>query len=168
MNASRRTALSLAAAVAWLATFTACVPALAADADVAALEAIDQAWAKAFNAGNAEAVANIYDENAVLLPPSAPTVTGRTAIRAFFKNEIDGASKAGLTIALAPKPTAGVSGDMAWLSGTYSVKDKSGKVAEAGKYLVVAMKKGGKWVYVRDAWNSDAAPPPAAPAPAKK
>jgi hypothetical protein len=49
------------------------------------------------------------------------------------------------------------------------VTDKSGKVLEAGKYLSVSMKKAGKWLYVRDTWNADAAPPPAAPAaPPKK
>jgi len=148
------------------AILTASIPVLAADTDVAVLEAIDQAWASAFNTGNIDAVANIYDENAVLLPPGAPTVTGKAAIRAFFKKQMDETKKAGMTISLAAKPASGVSGDMAWLSGTYSVKDKSGKVAEAGKYVVVATKKNGKWLYLRDAWNSNAPPPPSTPAKA--
>jgi hypothetical protein len=53
---------------------------------------------------------------------------------------------------------------MGWQSGTYTVTDKSGKVVESGKYLSVSMKKGGKWLYVRDTWNADAAPPQPAPA----
>src|SRR4051812_26600528 len=46
----------------------------AADAakEVAALRAADQDWAKAYNAGNADGVASLYDEHAVLLPPGTP------------------------------------------------------------------------------------------------
>jgi hypothetical protein len=56
---------------------------------------------------------------------------------------------------------------MGWVSGTYTVKDKSGRVVETGKYLSVSRKQGGKWLYVRDTWNSDAAPAEAAAAPKK-
>jgi hypothetical protein len=44
--------------------------------EMAALRAADQNWAKAYNAGNADAVASLYDEQAVLLPPGAPGVKG--------------------------------------------------------------------------------------------
>lgn len=141
--------------------------ALAADtaADIAALEAVDQAWIKAFNTGDAAAAANLYDEKGVLLPPESPAVSGRAAIKDFLAKEMAEAKKAGVSFALAPKPAGGVSGDMGWQSGSYTVKDKSGKVVEAGKYLSVSAKKGGKWLYVRDTWNTDAAAPPPPPAP---
>jgi ketosteroid isomerase-like protein len=150
-----------------LLALLASIPALAADtkADMAALEAVDQAWLKAFNSGNADAIAALYDENAVLLPPNAPAAVGRAAIKAFLKAEMDGAAKAGVAFALGAKPAGGATGNMGWQSGSYTVKDKAGKVLEAGKYLSVSAKKNGKWVYVRDTWNADAAPPPA-PAPA--
>ena len=140
--------------------------ALAAGGDSAALEAVDQAWLKAFNSGDADGIAKLYDENALLMPPGSPALQGRAAIRAFLKDAMDGAAKGGVTFNLGPKPAGGVSGNMGWQSGTYTVTDKSGKVLEAGKYLSVSMKKGGKWVYVRDTWNADAPPPPPAPAPA--
>jgi len=57
---------------------------------------------------------------------------------------------------------------MGWQSGTYAVKDKAGKVVETGKYLSISMKKGGRWLYVRDTRNADGAPAPAdMAAPAK-
>ena len=61
----------------------------AADAtkEVAALQAVDKTWEKSYNAGNADAVANLYDESAVLLPPGAPAVSGRAAIRTFFAKD---------------------------------------------------------------------------------
>ena len=137
--------------------------------DVAAMHAVDQAWAKAYNAGDVDGVAGLYDENAMLLPPGTPRANGRPAIRAFFAKDIAASAKDGVTFSLGAKPDGGVSGDMGWVSGTYVVKDKSGRVLDAGKYLSVSMKKGGKWVYVRDTWNSDGPPAPAAPAaPPKK
>jgi ketosteroid isomerase-like protein len=137
--------------------------------EVAALEAVDQAWLKAYNSGNADALASVYDEHAVLLPPGSPGVSGRAAIRAFFAKDTAESAKAGVTFSLGPKPAGGVSGNMGWQSGTYQVKDKSGKVVDAGKYLSVSIKKEGKWLYVRDTWNSDVPPAPApSPAPAKK
>jgi hypothetical protein len=72
------------------------------------------------------------------------------------------------TAALGANPTAGVRGDMGWSSGTYVLKDKTGKVIDTGKYLSVSKKKDGKWLYVRDTWNSDGPPPSTAPAPAPK
>src|SRR5256885_10620130 len=72
-----------------LVALAASANALAANSDIAALEAVDQAWLKAFNTGNAEAMANHYDENAVLLPPDAPAVKGRAAIRTFLKGAMD-------------------------------------------------------------------------------
>jgi len=135
-------------------------------AELKALAAVDQVWVKAFNAGDADTMSKLYDEKAVLLAPNAPAAKGRAAIKEVFAKEAVGASKAGIVFSLGDKPDGGVSGNMGWQSGTYAVKDKSGKVLETGKYLSVSAKKGGKWLYVRDTWNADAAPPAAASAPA--
>jgi ketosteroid isomerase-like protein len=147
------------------------IEASAADSakEVDALQAVDQEWVRAYSAGNADALAGLYDEQAVLLPPGASAVNGRAAIKAFFAKDTAESQKAGVTFSLGSKPAGGVSGDMGWQSGTYAVKDRTGKVVETGKYLSVSMKKGGKWLYVRDTWNADSAPPPAETAvPAKK
>jgi len=137
-------------------------------AELAAIQAVDQMWAKGYNAGDADAVASLYDEQAVLLPPGAPAARGRPSIRAFLGRDIAASLRDGLTFSLGPKPDGGVSGDLGWASGTYVVKDKAGKVVDAGKYLSVSRKKGGKWLYVRDTWNSDGAPASAEPAAAPK
>jgi hypothetical protein len=73
-------------------------------------------------------------------------------------------AKNGVKFSLGAKPDGGASGDMGWASGTYTVKDTSGHVVETGKYLSVSRKKDGKWLYVRDTWNSDGPPASAAPA----
>jgi uncharacterized protein (TIGR02246 family) len=137
-------------------------------AEVAALHAVDDVWAKAFNGGDADTMAAQYDEHAVLLPPGAPAARGRAAIRAFFANMVSEAVKEGLAFSLGASPAGGTRGDMGWSSGTYVLKDKTGKVIDSGKYLSVSKKKDGKWLYVRDTWNSDVPTPSTQPAPAPK
>ena len=136
------------------------VPAFGADAkaDVAAIKAVDQHWLKAFAAADGDGLARLYDENAVLMPPGAPAVSGRAAIREFLLKEAQGASKAGMVFSFGEKSDGGASGNLGWSSGTYAVKDKDGKVVETGKYLSVDRKVDGKWLYWRDTWNADSAP----------
>jgi len=131
-------------------------------AELAALQAVDDAWVKAINAGDADTMATLYDEHAVLLPPGAPAAKGRAAIRAFFAKMAPAAAKDGLAFSLDPKPAGGAHGDFGWMSGAYVLKDKTGHVLDTGKYLSVSRKKDGKWLYVRDTWNSDAPEAPAA------
>ena len=143
------------------------VSAYAASADEAAIRAQTTSWGKAFNGGDAKAVAALYADDALVMPPGAPGVTGRAAILDFFTKEVANAKGAGAVFALNPKTDVGVSGNTGWESGTYQVTIK-GAVVETGKFLSVSRKKDGKWLYIRDTWNADAppAPPPAAAAPA--
>jgi uncharacterized protein (TIGR02246 family) len=141
-----------------------------ATADEAAIRAQTASWEKAYNGGDAKAVAAQYAEDALLLPPGAPAVSGRAAILEYFTKDIAGSKAAGVVFVITPKTDVGVSGDMGWESGTYKATAK-GAVVETGKFLSVSRKKDGKWLYIRDTWNADAppAPPtPVAPPAAKK
>ena len=132
-----------------------------AASEAAAVHAADDAWIKAYNAGQVANVVALYDEKAVVYPPGAPPVQGRAAIQTFFENDIAGFAKTGLVMTLRPNPEGGVSGTTGWWSGTWAAKDKDGKVVDSGWYFSVSKKVNGKWLYVRDAWNSNG---PAAPA----
>jgi uncharacterized protein (TIGR02246 family) len=139
-------------------------------ADEAAIRAQTASWEKAYNGGDAKAVAALYAEDALLLPPGAPGVRGRAAILAFFTKDIADSKAGGVVFVVNPQTDVGVSGNMGWESGTYKVTVK-GAVVETGKFLSVSRKKDGKWLYIRDTWNADAPPAPPAPpatAPAAK
>jgi ketosteroid isomerase-like protein len=151
------------------------LPALAAD-ESPRIRAGTESWVKSFNGGNAGAVAALYAEDAVLMPPNAPPARGTAAIKEVIAKEIAGAKKGGVTFVIGTGDEVNVVGDMAWHSGGYFVMDKAGKPVEAGKFLEVWEKKGGKWRMVRDMWSSNgadaaaaaaAAAPPAAPAKKK-
>lgn len=127
--------------------------------EVAEIHAVDDAWVKAFNARDVDTMVAQYEEHAVLLPPGAPAAHGQAAIRAFFANMMPAATKDGLEFTLGAKPAGGSRGDIGWSSGSYVLRDATGHVIDRGKYLSVSRKKDGKWLYVRDTWNSDGAPP---------
>jgi uncharacterized protein (TIGR02246 family) len=134
-----------------------------ASADEAAIRAQTTNWGKAYNGGDAKAVAALYTEDAQLLPPGAPGMRGRAAILEYFTKDIASSKSAGAVFVLSPKTDVGVSGNTGWESGTYKVTVK-GAVVEAGKFLSVSRKKNGKWLYIRDTWNADAGPAPSASA----
>lgn len=137
---------------------------------VAAIHAADEAWMKAYNAGDLDKVVALYDENAVVYPPGVAAVRGRAAVQTFLAADMAAFGKSGMTIVLGANPEGGVAGDMGWSSGTWMVKDPAGNVVDSGWYFSVSKKVGGKWLYVRDAWNSDksAAAAPATPTPEAK
>ena len=131
---------------------------------VVAVHAADEAWAKAYNAGKVDEVVALYDENAEVFPAGAAAVRGRAAIHEYFTKDMEAFGKSGLTMTLDAKPEGGVAGDMGWSSGSWAVKDKDGKVVDSGWYFSVSKRVGGKWLYIRDAWDSNTvAPAPASP-----
>ena len=131
-------------------------------ADEAAARAVNVAWYKAYNAGDGAAVAALYAEDAVLNAPGAPAARGKASISEFYLKNAAESAAAGFALVDDPSSDAGVSGDLAWQSGTFKINDKSGAAVDAGKYITVFQRKDGKWMIIRDTWNSDAAPASAA------
>ena len=164
-----KTTAWLAAGVFW---FASAPIAMAAD-DAATIKANTEAWFKAFNAGDADAVAASYADDAVVMAPGSAPASGKAAIKQLIAKEIAGAKSGGVTLTQGKLNDVRVKGDMAWHAGTYSVM-KGGTAVDTGSYMEVLQKKGGKWLIVRDIWNSSTPPaqPPAAaksppvPAPA--
>ena len=91
-------------------------------------------------------------------PPGTPR-SGRS-----LTADTAGAKAAGIKL-VPGATTAGVAGDTGWESGSYTAVDAAGTVVDSGSYLSVSRKVNGKWLYVRDTYNSDRPLPPA-PAPA--
>jgi uncharacterized protein (TIGR02246 family) len=139
-----------------------------ATADAAAIASVNEAWGQAYNAGDAAALAALYTEDGAVNPPGAPQVRGRAAIQEYFATDTAGAKEAGITMNLNPQRDSGMSGDVAWESGTFTATDTSGATVDRGKYVTVLERTDGQWLIVRDTWNSDQAPPAPAPADTPK
>jgi len=127
--------------------------------DEAAIRAQTTRWEKAYNGGDAQAVAAEYAEDALLLPPGAKGVKGKAGILAYFSKDIADAKAGGVVLVLDPATEVGVAGSTGWESGTFKVIAR-GAVVDTGKFLSVSRKRNGTWSYIRDTWNSDAPPVP--------
>jgi ketosteroid isomerase-like protein len=145
--------------------------------DTAAIEAMIRAhtttWVDAYNAGDADKTSASYADDALLMPPDAPTATGKEAIRQWLVTDMAASKAAGASFALDGGDAFGVSGDLAWHSGNFHVNGPAGASLGTGKYLEVwhqAKDAQGKadWQIIRDMWNMDAAPPPPPPVEARK
>jgi uncharacterized protein (TIGR02246 family) len=166
-----RTLRHLALVVGTVIALSACAPAAPPPVDTAAeetaLKATTAAWLDAYNAGDVEKIVALYAEDAVLMPPHAAVATGHAGIRAFLTTDTAGAKAGGVKL-VPGAATAGVAGDTGWESGSYKVVDASGATVDSGSYLSVSRKSNGKWLYIRDTYNSDRPLPAPAPAAAEK
>jgi len=124
------------------------------DSVKAEITALENAFATASNAKDVDGVAAYYADDAHSLAPGEPTWVGKDAIKEGLKREMAD-DTTGSTIAFV---TTGVwaYGDYATETGTSTVSDKSGKVVHTGKYMTLFEKRNGKYVAIRDIWNSDA------------
>jgi uncharacterized protein (TIGR02246 family) len=117
-------------------------------------------WQPAFEAGDADAVAQCYAPDAVLWLPGAPMMQGRDAIRAGYVDFFAGATIKSATLTELGK----VSDDHEAASwGTFTVvtvSKKDGKeTTESGRYTDVSRRIDGRWQYLVDHASDD---PPAA------
>ncbi len=137
-------------------------------ADERAIREIEIEADKAAAAKDLDRYVSYYADDAALLPPGAPMVTGKEAIRKAM-----GALFAMPGFSLSFKTTkveVSRSGDLAYSYGTNTVtmNDPKGKpLTDKGKYVAVYRKQpDGAWKVVADIANSDLPAPP--PPPKKK
>ena len=135
-------------------------------ADKAKLQTDALSWFDHFASADSEGLANLYAEDALVMPPGGPAVTGRPAIRTLMGTMATQTKAAHLSLKQGQVTGSDVSGDMGWISGTYTVQDSTGATIDSGNYMSVHHRTNGSWIYIRDIWNSDR--PPAAAAPAAK
>jgi uncharacterized protein (TIGR02246 family) len=134
-------------------------------ADERTLRELDAQWSRAAAANDLEATVSYYADDASVLPPNAPTVAGKPAIRTLWSSMLD--PKVSVSWQ-AVKVEVARSGDLAYLLGAYRVdsKETQGKTLDQGKFVEVWKKQpDGKWKVVADIFNSDL---PVAAAPAEK
>ena len=142
----------------------ACRPAAAplSEADVAELRRLDTVYANAILAEDADAIAAIYAEDAVEMPPNAPANVGRAAIRAWYATAVFPAAGYG-DFRIPPGEIDGANG-LAFNRGSYAFTTvppgMTEPVTTTGKYLVIARKQAdGSWLWSADIWNADAPQP---------
>ena len=135
-----------------------CGLALWAGAAIAADKAVSagECFSKGFKAGDADAVAACYAEDAIIWFPGGPMAQGRAAIREGFAHYLGSVTVQ--DVVLSEIGHTG-SGDTRTAWGTYTITtlDKaSGKrMVQRGRYTDVSKKVGNRWLYVVDHPSDD-------------
>lgn len=124
--------------------------------DIAAIESMSAARAKAFNEGDADAIAIHFAEDGILMPPGQPAVTGRPAVASYYQTIFEEYT-ADLTSGY---EEVKVSGDLAVGRGYAKVRltPRTGgePVVSTAKYLnVVERQPNGSWLTTHDIWNGN-------------
>jgi uncharacterized protein (TIGR02246 family) len=125
-------------------------------ADEAAIRAADATTLKAAQAKDVDRAISNYAEDAVWLPPNAPSVQGKQAIRAGWSQLL---AIPGLSIDWhIEKVDISRSGDLAYTYYRYqmTIPAQGRAITDHGKDLAVWKKQGdGSWKMVADTFNSD-------------
>lgn len=124
-------------------------------ATVEELGQMNRDFAKALMDGDAEAAANLYDENASLLPPNEPIVTGRENIRTYWQAGID----AGIVGASVKTISADSDGDLGYEIGAFELRIKGENdsiMVDTGKYIEILHRNSeGKWISLYGMWSNN-------------
>ena len=136
------------------------------DADVQALKDTEAAWVKDANTKDLAKFAAHYTDDASVLLPNTPVITGKDNIAAALKPMLADPNFA-LQFA-ATKVDVAKSGELGYTQGTYSMtmSEPTGQkpATDKGKYLTVFKKQAdGSWKAVSDMLNSDLPAPGSAP-----
>lgn len=120
-------------------------------------QAIDKAnseFATALNRGNVSAAMNVYAEDAKLLPPNSPAITGKANIQGFWEGT---AQALGIKHVAMRTVTVEFIDDTAIEHGEYTLELAAGE--DRGKFIVVWKRQpDGSWKWQVDIFNSDLPP----------
>ena len=114
---------------------------------------IEEVWRRVIEAdkkGDAAAAAAIYANDAMIIDPSAPTVTGRANIEKFYRDAFAAAKVLEVTRTQSGFET---SGNLAVENGTYTqrVQENGKPPAESrARYTIVFKNVNGRWLVSRD------------------
>jgi uncharacterized protein (TIGR02246 family) len=129
-------------------------------ADDQAIRASIRRWHELIQSKDAEAIAMLFADEGIVMPPGQPSVSGREALRKFWQSTVD---MRDLKLTFEPERIDFArGGDIAIDRGTYRFQGKvdGQSLDESGKYIVIWKKIGEHWQVVSDIWNSSQ--PPAA------
>ena len=122
---------------------------------------LSKQYQAALKARDAAKVAALYAADAVLMPPDAPAVKGRSAIQQDQARSFKESPEAELTITPVSSET---SGDLGYIQGEFVFKDRN--LHMKGKYVEVWKRVNGEWKILYDIYNSNERPvPPKPPTP---
>ncbi|MBK7121752.1 MAG: DUF4440 domain-containing protein [Chitinophagaceae bacterium] len=130
------------------------------DSVKAQIAASNKVFGASFATGDSVAFANCYTSDGCIYNANMPKVCGTAGIQSFLSIGYNSGLR---NVVLTTEEVMG--GKEAVIeTGKYEVFIADNVSVEKGKFVVVWKEENGRWKMFRDIWNSDAPPPPPAPA----
>jgi uncharacterized protein (TIGR02246 family) len=130
-------------------------PAATASNIDAAIRAVADAYVNATLAADAKAIADLYTDDAIEMPPNLPLVKGRAAIQQYYEKQFAAGKIA--RFSLTHLETRAI-GDTGYDVGTYqqNITPATGAaIDDSGKFTVILKRTGGRWKVAYAIYNSD-------------
>jgi len=133
-------------------------------ADVAAIQALTEAWGAAAEAGDVAALVALRTDDVVQMPPDAPASRGKQALEDFYRSLFKQFSLGGSTWPVKGTEEIVVADGWAFHLSEYMLRisPKAGGEAteERGKIIVICQQQpDGSWKIAREIWNRNNPPP---------
>ena len=132
------------------------------EADVAAIRTLHAEWTAAYTSGDLERFLALWSDDGVKMPPNAPTLIGKNAMREWDRDFFNR-----FTVTLEPVINdIVVAGDWAfvrWTTIAYTNTPKDGGMPITGSdktLWILKRQADGNWKLVYDIWNDDKPPVP--------
>jgi uncharacterized protein (TIGR02246 family) len=125
----------------------------------AGIKQVADAYVKATLAGDAKAIAALYADDAVEMPPNQPMIKGKAAIEQYYAKQLAGGVK--FTSFSLTHIESRAAGDTGYDVGTYNqnLTPPGGQpTTDTGKYVVLLKRVGGAWKVTYAIYSSDKMP----------
>lgn len=113
--------------------------------DTKAIQALAESFARAYDQGDAKAIARLFTENATLTDESETTVEGREAIEAHFAGAFKEQPGSKIKSEVASLRFLGT--DAAKETGHTRILPDRGGTPESSRYTVIYVKRDGRWLH---------------------
>ncbi len=120
---------------------------------------LEKQWVQAVAAKDTTTIGNVYAEDGEFLPPGAPRVSGRAAVRSAWAALLK-APNLSLTFASSTVVVSSA-GDLAVATGPYKLGldgPKGQRIEDAGKFVEAWTRVNGEWKVLGNIFNSDKPP----------
>ncbi len=124
----------------------AAAPAGRAD-DEKAIRAADEAFVRAYNAGDPRAVAGLFTEDAEAVPEEGEAVRGREAIAGLFASIFEAGPRRKIEVAV--DSLRFLADDVALETGRTTLSAANGQAPQVDRFTVLYVKRGGRWLQAR-------------------
>lgn len=118
------------------------------------IQKVNDTFSATFEKGDATKLAQLYTEDALLLPSGSECIRNRTNIENFWREAMNRGIKHVKTEAIELE----LYNDSAIELGNFELLDDKGVMADKGKYIIEWKLKKGQWKMHKDIWTSSLTP----------